>query len=175
MSKRRAPICCWHLLAFFLVLCDQEVKLWVRTNLALGERRPFLPHLVELLHVENTGAAFSLFNEHTWVLAAASAIVAAVLAVALWRDWFSNDGFSRLCVTPTLAGAVGNLIDRVAFGAVTDMFNFTFMTFGVFNVADICVVVGCVGYCGYLLIAPRLGRRGEDPAEGGSDDADAGV
>lgn len=152
MKKRTVPTWLWYVLAALLVLADQEVKLWVRQTLPIGVPRPFIP-LIELLHVENTGAAFSLFARHTWVLAALSAVVALVLAVALWKDWFTTNVFSRLCVTLVLAGAVGNLIDRVAFGKVTDMFNFTFMTFGVFNVADICVVGGVIGYACYALLA----------------------
>ena len=156
MKKRTVPTWLWYVLAALLVLADQEVKLWVRQTLPIGVPRPFIP-LVELLHVENTGAAFSLFDQHTWLLAVLSAVVSLVLAAAIWKDWFTTNVFSRLCVTLVLAGAVGNLIDRVAFGKVTDMFNFTFMTFGVFNVADICVVGGVIGYAGYALLAQVKG------------------
>ena len=51
-----------------------------------------------------------------------------------------------------LAGAVGNLIDRALLGFVTDMFETTFINFAVFNVADICVVVGGIGFCLYYLL-----------------------
>lgn len=159
----------WYALAFFLVLADQEVKLWVRNALALGERRDLIPHFVELYHVENTGAAFSLFSQHTWILAALSAVVAVSLTVALWKDWLTTNRFSRLCVSLILAGAVGNFIDRAFRGAVTDMFNFTFMTFGIFNVADICVVGGAIGFALYL-IAGMLRERREAAEE--SHDAD---
>ena len=50
-----------------------------------------------------------------------------------------------------LAGAVGNLIDRALLGYVTDMFETLFMRFAVFNVADICVVVGGIAFCVYYL------------------------
>lgn len=149
----------WYALSFFLVLADQEVKLWVRTALALGQRRELIPHFVELYHVENTGAAFSLFSRHTWLLAVLSAVVAVSLILALWRDWFTTNRFSRLCVSLILAGAVGNFIDRAFRGAVTDMFNFTFMTFGVFNVADICVVGGAIGFALYLIVQMARERR----------------
>ena len=51
-----------------------------------------------------------------------------------------------------LAGAVGNLIDRALFQFVTDMFQTTFINFAVFNVADICVVVGGIAFCLYYLL-----------------------
>lgn len=171
MKKRTVPLWLWYVLALLLVLADQEVKLWVRQSLPIGVARPFIPHLIELLHVENTGAAFSLFAQHTWILALLSAIVSVALALALWRDWFTTNAFSRLCVTLVLAGAVGNLIDRVAFGRVTDMFNFTFMTFGVFNVADICVVGGVIGYAGYALFAQT--KRDPEKPDGDDHEADA--
>lgn len=166
MDKRKIPTWLWYVLAVLLVLCDQEVKLWVRTTLALGEARPFIP-LIELYHVENTGAAFSIFAQHTWVLAALSAVVTLALVLALWKDWFTTDTFSRLCVTLVLAGAAGNLIDRGVRGAVTDMFNFTFMRFGVFNVADICVVGGVIGYAAWLLLTQfKTGASGEGEEHG---------
>lgn len=152
----------WYALSFFLVLADQEMKLWTRTAMTLGETRPLIPHFVELYYLENTGAAFSLFARYTWLLAVLSAVVAVVLAVALWKDWFSSDHFSRLCLSLILAGAVGNFIDRAFRGAVTDMFNFTFVKFGVFNVADICVVGGGIGYILYLLWQIRRGKTEAD-------------
>lgn len=168
MKKRTVPFWLWYVLAALLVLADQEVKLWVRNTLSVGETRSFLPHFIELLHVENTGAAFSIFSQHTWMLTVLSAAVSLALILALWRDWVTTNSFSRLCVTLVLAGAVGNLIDRVAFGKVTDMFNFTFMRFGVFNVADVCVVAGVLGYAVYSLL-PRSGKTEGDEHEADAD------
>ena len=74
--------------------------------------------------------------------------------------------------TSLLAGAVGNLIDRAFRGFVVDMFNLLFMNFAVFNVADICVVVGGISAgLYYLFLADKLepGRKGS----GEHDDAEA--
>ena len=66
-----------------------------------------------------------------------------------------------------LAGAVGNIIDRALFNFVTDMFETTFMNFAVFNVADICVVLGGIGFCAYyLFLYEKLEGK-----ESGHDDA----
>ena len=135
----------WYLLAAALVVVDQLVKWWVRGNIPLGGSIPFLPYVMDLAYVQNTGAAFSSFSNLTWLLALVSLVVAFVVAVLLWRDYLP--GFwGRLCLTLLLAGAVGNLIDRALLGFVTDMFMTIFMDFAVFNVADICVVLG-----GFLL------------------------
>jgi len=133
-----------------LVGADQLVKFLVRANIPLYERVPFLPHLVELTHVKNTGAAFSLLSEHTWLLTLVSLVVAAALAAALFLRLVRHP-LGRWSLAVVLAGAVGNLIDRAFFGEVTDMFDLLFMRFAVFNVADICVVLGSIGLLIYAL------------------------
>ena len=70
----------YALLAAVLVAVDQVVKYLVRTHIPLGTSLPFLPGLVELTYVKNTGAAFSIFSDHTWVLTLISAVVAAAIA-----------------------------------------------------------------------------------------------
>lgn len=162
--KRAWP---WYLLAVGLVAADQVVKLWVRSAMALGEARPFIPHFIELYHLQNTGGAFSLLAGQTWMLTALSAVATVALAVCIWGDYVTTNTFSRLCLTCVLAGAAGNLIDRAAFGAVTDMFNFTFIRFGVFNVADMWVVGGVIGYCGYLIFTQFKGpgETGKEPGD----------
>lgn len=138
------------LLTLALVALDQLVKFLVRLHIPLGESRPFLPHLMDLTYVQNTGAAFSLFAGHTWILTLISLIVSVFLAVLLLRRRFFRRPFGRVALAVVLAGAVGNLIDRVRFGFVTDMFQTTFIRFAVFNVADICVVLGGIALCVYL-------------------------
>lgn len=138
----------YALIAAALVAVDQIVKYLVMTNIAPGEHVPFLPYLLDLTYVTNTGAAFSIFSEHTWVLALVSLVMSVVLALALWKGLFKHP-FGRLSLALLLAGAVGNLIDRAFRGFVVDMFNVLFMHFAVFNVADICVVAGGIALCLY--------------------------
>ena len=117
----------------------------------------------------NTGAAFSIFSEHTWALALVSLVMSLVLALALWKNLFRHP-FGKLALTLLLAGAVGNLIDRAFRGFVVDMFNVLFMRFAVFNVADICVVVGGIAAgVYYMFLMDRLEPREETP----NDDAEA--
>ena len=66
-----------------LVALDQLVKYLVVQNIPLGEHVPFLPYLLDLTYVQNTGAAFSLFSEHTWLLAVISLVMSVLLAAAL--------------------------------------------------------------------------------------------
>ena len=148
-------------LAALLVALDQLVKYLVLTYIPLGGHVPFLPYVVELTYVQNTGAAFSLFEEHTWLLALVSLVMSVVLAVALWKNFFHHP-LGKVTLTLLLAGAVGNLIDRVFRGFVVDMFNVLFMHFAVFNVADICVVVGGIAAAiYYLFLYEKLEGKGE--------------
>lgn len=141
----------YAILAAVLVALDQLVKYLVRANIGLGEGVPFLPNILQLTYVKNTGAAFSLFSQHTWVLALVSLAASILLAVLLIKKVFPHP-FAMVCLTMVLAGAVGNLIDRVFLGYVTDMFQTLFMNFAVFNVADICVVCGGIAFCVYYLL-----------------------
>lgn len=140
----------YAILVVLLVAADQLVKILVRANIPMGASMPFLPGLVELTYVQNTGAAFSIFKDHTWLLTIISAVVAAAIAAALIKRVVAHP-FGVITLSVVLAGAVGNLIDRALFGFVTDMFNLQFMRFAVFNVADICVVCGGIAFCVYFL------------------------
>ena len=136
----------YYILSIILVVIDQLVKAWVRTAIPLGSSVPFIPWVMDLTYTQNTGAAFSSFSSMTWPLALVSLCASVVVAVLIWKSFFP--GFwGKLSLSLILAGAVGNLIDRVALGFVTDMFATTFMDFAVFNVADICVTVG-----GFLMV-----------------------
>ncbi|MGI5963547.1 MAG: signal peptidase II [Lawsonibacter sp.] len=161
----------YALLALALVALDQLVKYLVLEYIPLGGHVPFIPYVLELTYVKNTGAAFSLFAEHTWLLALVSLVMSVVLAVALWKNFFRHP-LGKVTLTLLLAGAVGNLIDRAFRHYVVDMFNVLFMNFAVFNVADICVVVGGIAAAVYyLFLAERL--EGGKEAENRHGDVDA--
>ena len=140
----------YFLLAAFLVALDQWVKFSVRALIPLHTRVVFLPGL-DLTYVQNTGAAFSLFSSHTWLLTILSGVVSVVLIVLLAKRYF-NHWTGMLAVALLLGGAVGNFIDRLFLGFVTDMFATNFMNFAVFNVADMGVVAGGGLLCVYVLL-----------------------
>ena len=75
----------YAVLALLLVLLDQGVKYLVLTKIPLGGHVPFLPHLLELTYVQNTGAAFSILEAHTWLLALVSLVLSALLAWGTWH------------------------------------------------------------------------------------------
>lgn len=151
----------YAILVVLLVGLDQLVKYLVVQNISMGEYVPFIPHILDLTYVQNTGAAFSIFAQHTWLLTLISLIMSVVLAAALWKQFFKHP-FGRSMLALLLAGAIGNLIDRASLGYVVDMFHVLFMNFAVFNVADICVVIGGIGGAVYyMLFAEKLEKKGD--------------
>lgn len=151
----------FFLLAAVLTVADQVVKYLVRLNIPLGQRLSFLPGVMDLTFVQNTGAAFSLLDEHTWLLTLLSGAAAVVLAVLLVKKIFPHWS-GQLALGLLLGGAVGNFIDRLLLGYVTDMFAVTFLNFPVFNVADIGVVVGGVLLCIHVILFMREEDKKED-------------
>ena len=156
----------YAVIAVALVILDQVVKVLVRTYIPLGTSVGFLSGIMDLTYVQNTGAAFSLFREHTWLLALISAVASVVLVVLLIRRVFSSTA-ANVLLSVVLSGAVGNLIDRLFLGYVTDMFKTTFMNFAVFNVADICLVCGIIALCVYVVFFESREKKedGHDAAD----------
>ena len=131
-----------------IVLCvaaDQAVKLYVTSHLALYETAPLLPGIVELFYIQNTGGGFSILTNHTQLLTVLTAALMAVIAFVLVKRTFPHP-LAMWTLTLILGGGLGNLADRVRLGYVVDMFNFQFMDYPVFNVADILVVCGTIGF-----------------------------
>ena len=155
----------YAILAVLLVVLDQAVKFAVRANIALGGSVPFIPYVMDLAYVRNTGAAFSILRQHTWLLTLTSLAVVLVMCWLIVNGFFKN-ALGRFSAALVLAGGVGNLIDRAVFGFVTDMFKTIFMDFPVFNVADCCITIGVPLLFLYVLL--YVGK--DEKKEGKADD-----
>ena len=155
-----------YILAILLcIAADQAVKYYVVTHLALYESAPLLPGIVELLHIQNTGGGFSILSGHTWALTVLTAALMAGIAWMLVKKYFPHP-LAMWTLTVILGGGLGNLIDRVRLGYVVDMFHFQFINYPVFNVADILVVCGTIGFAAYyLLLHDKLNVQKETPPE----------
>lgn len=148
------------LLAAALLGLDQWVKAYVSANLPLGESQPLLPGFVELRTVHNYGAAWSSFSGQRWLLLVVTGcIVLAVLYVLVRRIVCHPLGVTACFLV--ISGGVGNIIDRLRLGYVVDMFQLEFWeSYPVFNVADICIVVGCIlGAIYYLWFYDKYDRK----------------
>ena len=134
----------FSLFAAAIVAADQFTKYLTVANIALYEDVPFLPGLLQLTYVQNTGAAFSSFEGQQWLFAL---IFLVFTGLVFWEYFKSPMGFTTLerwCIASVYAGGLGNMIDRVRLGYVVDMIETTFIQFPVFNVADCFITCGCI-------------------------------
>lgn len=140
----------YFLMIAALIGVDQWTKYWaVQTLMPLGTK-PILPGLIGFRYAENTGAAFSILRDQQIVLILVTFVILAGLFGYLFKG-IRTDAIIGVKVAYVLliAGAIGNFIDRVRFNYVVDFFEFQFMRFAIFNVADVCVVAGAIllGIC----------------------------
>ncbi|MBW3612807.1 MAG: signal peptidase II [Chloroflexi bacterium] len=149
--------------AVVLYAADQATKALIVATLAHGERVDVFGDIVQLWHVRNTGAAFSLLPGATWLFIPMH-LVAVAMVVYFHRQFQQRTGWIHVVLGAILAGGLGNLTDRVRLGYVVD-----FVSVGVgdlrwpaFNVADPSLVVGIVLLVGYLTFID--GRRANEPA-----------
>jgi signal peptidase II len=158
-----------HLLITFSVLfLDRFTKWLVIRNIGLEDSIAVIPGLFRLTHLENPGAAFSIFAEsaspyRTALLVAVSLAALAVVALLLWtrRSSFSS---TTIALSLIAGGALGNLWDRVADGKVTDFLDFYIGShhWPPFNLADSAIVVGA------LLLMLRMLAKDRLPKAAGS-------
>ena len=147
LVPRRLP---WLLsLSALVILLDRLTKVWVEKHIELGGAIPVIPRILRITHWTNEGAAFSMFAEsgspHTvrWVLVAFSVIAAVAVLIALVRlgDKFT---LTTVALALILAGALGNVHDRILYGSVIDFIEVHIFSYHWpdFNVADSSIVTG---------------------------------
>ena len=138
------------LIALAVLLLDRITKWAIAQTIPLEDAINVIPGFFRLTHLENTGAAFSLFADstspfRTALLIAFSVAALVVISVLLWKDR-SVFHSGTLALSLILGGAVGNLWDRVSDGKVTDFLDFYIGAhhWPPFNVADSAIVVGAL-------------------------------
>ncbi len=127
--------------AALVAVADQLVKVWARSALTEGVPVPFIPNVMDLCLVYNTGAAFSMGEGQglLFVLIAAVIIIGCIVLCCKEETVPLPLSAALGCVA---GGGIGNAIDRIFAGQVTDFFATTFMDFAVFNVADVFITCG---------------------------------
>jgi signal peptidase II len=154
-----------YLLAGLIVLVDQYTKHLVRTGLEINQTWnpwPALTQYFRVLHIQNTGAAFGLFKDGNLVFTIIASIVSLVIIIYAQRlppgHWWM-----RVALGMQLGGALGNLIDRLTFGTVTDFISVG--NFAIFNIADASISTG-VAFLALLMFFESRSETG--PAGTGS-------
>jgi signal peptidase II len=160
-------------LGLLIGLLDQITKQSVRDRFALGEMLPVLPGFFNLTYLRNTGAAWGMLGGQNSLLIVFSFVMLFVIIV--FRRSFLSDTLShRIALGCMIGGIVGNLLDRIRLGYVTDFlyFHVREWAFPAFNVADSAICIGVGLYMFSSFHAEYRGRREAVPAaekeEGGS-------
>ena len=128
--------------AGLIVVLDQWTKALVRAKLSFGEAWSPLPSLASIFKIvnwNNSGAAFGMFQSYG-IIFTVLAIGIALAIVYYFPRVPAQDWILRIAMCFQLGGALGNLIDRIVFGRVTDFISVG--SFAVFNIADACISVG---------------------------------
>ncbi|MDE7097786.1 MAG: signal peptidase II [Ruminococcus sp.] len=146
-----------------LVVIDQLVKHWAVDVLQPVRTMDFIHfgnfRIINLTYLENDGAIFGSMSGQRWFLVGFTSLV----VVAAFVFMLMSLKRSKLLATSIMlfvAGGIGNLIDRIRFGYVVDMFEIKLFRFAIFNVADICVTIGFVLVFIYVFfIEPKIAKE----------------
>ena len=141
----------YSLFAALIVAADQFTKYLTLANIPLHGEVPFIPGLLQLTYVRNTGAAFSSFEGQQWLFALIFVVFTGMILYAYYKKPMGFLPFERWCIAAIYGGGLGNMIDRVRMGYVVDMIETTFMEFPVFNVADCFITCGCIALMLHLV------------------------
>ncbi len=138
------------LLAAAVIGVDQLTKALVRTEIAAGEHHRFLPG-IDLVNVSNRGIAFGLFTDGGALLT-----LVTIAALGLLVVYFARHSERRLVWVPTgllLGGALGNMLDRVVRGGVTDFIDIPLWP--AFNTADTSITIGVLSLLYVIEASPK--------------------
>lgn len=137
----------WRVLFFACaalgLVADRASKRAIEAVLAPGQSMPFLPGILDFQLVYNTGAAWGMLDGALAFFLVIALGVTAAAVVYLFR-YEHHRSYEVVALSLVVAGALGNLYDRLVYGRVTDFLHTLFVDFPVFNVADSCITVGIV-------------------------------
>ncbi|MBA7680981.1 Lipoprotein signal peptidase [subsurface metagenome] len=146
----------FFLTALLVVAADQLSKIWIRSNLVTGDSSPETGFF-RITHIHNTGAAFGLFQDQSFLLTITAFIGIVLILLFVFtvsRHFpFLDTTQGKLSLGLVLGGTVGNLVDRLRFGYVTD-----FIGIGIwptFNIADSAITIGVILFAYFFLSSTR--------------------
>ena len=132
----------YSIVGILVIILDQAVKFWVSDTLFGTDVVRFIPGVISLVNVHNDGAAFSfLSGQGARIYFIIATVVFVLLVIIALATNFIRGKFSRWCLVFVAAGGLANMIDRVLYGYVQDMFKVELFNFAIFNVADVFITV----------------------------------
>jgi signal peptidase II len=166
----------WLIIIILLSSADQLIKAVIRTSLTAADQLAVIDGFFYIISRKNPGAAWSFLAETPWgiyVLASFSAILSVVMIIMIFK--VSNVKL-KACLAIICGGSIGNLIDRIRDGSVTDFLDFHFgaYIFPTFNLADMLIVCGTILLSLLIFLDPSLLslKRADGTSHGGSPNAD---
>jgi signal peptidase II len=140
----------WIILILSAVALDQATKYLITSNLRFEEQIPVIDKFFYITYWRNKGAAWGILQNQRFIFITLTVIMSVVFVFILFK---TNNKMYKLSISLILSGALGNLIDRVFQGSVVDFLQFFIGSYQypVFNVADMCVVIGTVILAIYML------------------------
>lgn len=140
-----------------LIVSDQALKFYVFYNIPSMGNQEFIPGILSLTNIRNTGAAWSMLEGKMYFFYIVTAIAVIVLGYLFFKAE-KKQYLYRFSLLFLLAGTIGNAIDRFTRQFVIDMFNLEFMNFPIFNLADTFITIGVI----LLLISLFKSTAGEN-------------
>ncbi len=134
-----------------MIALDLLSKLYFQTYFESGgETITLIEYVLGFTYLKNTGAAFGMLGDNTVLLVIFTVVFLLVFAFV---DFYykSNNGWYIAGFSLIVGGAIGNFIDRIAFGYVRDFIELKFIEFPIFNLADVFLTVGVICYIVYLV------------------------
>lgn len=140
------------ILTIGLILIDQITKIITLKQLAPIGSVTIIENILSFTYVENRGAAFGIMqNSRIFFLIFTVILIGAIIYYTIKTK--QNSKFYLISTSLIIAGGIGNFIDRLFRGYVVDMIEVTFIDYPVFNFADICIVIGAILFCVYMLFS----------------------
>ena len=151
-DKKRWLICFIEVaIAAVLLVIDLLTKKYVYGYCKEHGKIDIIKGVFSFTSVENTGASFGIFSSNTLALTIVSSVCAVIIFLFLFYSYKRRNLWLRSALILIFAGAVGNIVDRIALGYVRDFIYFELIDFAVFNFADSCLTVGTIVLIIYLL------------------------
>lgn len=126
-----------------LIVVDQITKFWAVSQLHQADRViSIIDGVFELRYTENPGVAFSMLEGQRWIFIPITILIGGFILIMMLRSPLRRYKLFDVTSVLILSGAIGNLIDRIAYGYVIDFLYFRLIDFPIFNFADCCVVIG---------------------------------
>ena len=144
-------------LFLFLILTDYGLKT-LANAINFGKTIVIIPNILSFEKVYNSGAAFGIFHGNTTFITVISLIISFGIIIYLILPKYKKNNIEYISFIFILAGALGNIYDRIFYSYVIDFIKLEFINFPVFNFADICINIGVI-----MLFANYLLRGKDDP------------